>query len=254
MSNTRKPEKRTIHLISGDKGGTGKSAFAALMIDYYASKGISIQAIDGDITNPTLSSCYADALGVVVSDDRDMRDQLNLIFLAAQQDGKTVIVDLPARSEAILSDWMQAFSVLDLAQQHQIELVKWWVSDGDPSTIEMFAASVNATATISHVLVKNMGLAKPIHWIELDGRREIQDWLTAGKIRVLEFPWMDKNLIARVRRAETSFANMLEDTKTVDILTQGRIQGYLRQGFAALDQVDVLQAAARGTSDSEQAA
>lgn len=245
---------RCIHLVSGDKGGTGKSAFAALMIDYYASQGVAIQAIDGDITNPTLSSCYADAIGVVVSDDRDMRSQLNLIFLAAQEQGKTVIVDLPARSEGVLADWLDAFDVLALAKQDQIELVKWWVSDSDPSTLAMFTTSVQAFEQMPHVLVKNMGLAKPIHWSGLEQNVEIQGWMKSAKIDVLEFPWMDKNLIAQVRQAGTTFTKMLDDQQSTDVLTRGRIQGYLRQGFKALEQTSIFQSASGKSSRSKASA
>ena len=229
-----------IHLVSGDKGGTGKSAFSSLLVDYFTSKDIALRAIDGDITNPTLSMCYPDAVGVVVSDDRDQRNQLNIIFLAAQEDSRLVVVDLPARSEVPISGWLDAYSVIELAKECNIDLVKWWLSDGEPSTIDMFVASVKEHPDIPHVFVKNMGLAKPIHWAVLEENTDIQKWYEEGKIEVTELPWVHRDLINKVRRARRSFLALSEDKGAMDIMTRGCMSYYLREGFRALEATQVI--------------
>ena len=173
-SSTKKPagsksaEKPRIHLVSGDKGGTGKSVVSAMLVDYCRSKQQTIQPIDGDMTNPTLSGAYPDAIEMVVSDDRDMRSQLNTIFVSAQKEGKTVIVDLPARSESALTAWFSEYNVLSLAEAQGIKFIKWWVTDGDPSTLDLFSKSVKGFPEIRHIFVKNMGLTKPVHWTVLE--------------------------------------------------------------------------------------
>lgn len=240
LSAESSPERRRIHLVSGDKGGTGKSMVSAMLVDYCQSKQQTIQAIDGDITNPTLSGAYRDALEMVVSDDRDMRSQLNTIFLSAQKEGKTVIVDLPARSESSLSAWFSEYNVLSLSETHQIEFIKWWVSDGDPATLDLFVKSVQHFPTIRHILVKNMGLTKPVHWTVLESWPEIGRWHGDGTIEVIEFPWMDKLLISQVRHSQQTFGELANAEKVDNILVKGRIQGFLKQGFAALEQSQIF--------------
>ncbi|NEZ55831.1 cobalamin biosynthesis protein CobQ [Adonisia turfae] len=245
-SSTKKPagsksaEKPRIHLVSGDKGGTGKSVVSAMLVDYCRSKQQVIQPIDGDMTNPTLSGAYPDAIEMVVSDDRDMRSQLNTIFVSAQKEGKTVIVDLPARSESALTAWFSEYNVLSLAEAQGIKFIKWWVTDGDPSTLDLFSKSVKGFPEIRHIFVKNMGLTKPVHWTVLESWPEIGQWQQDGIIEMIEFPWMDKLLISRVRRAQQTFGELADAAATDDILTQGRIQGFLRQGFMALEQTSVF--------------
>ncbi|MEM6255053.1 MAG: cobalamin biosynthesis protein CobQ [Cyanobacteria bacterium P01_D01_bin.156] len=234
------PKGPYIHLVSGDKGGTGKSMVSAMLVDYCRSKQQSIQPIDGDMTNPTLSEAYADALEIVVSDDRDMRSQLNTIFVSAQKEGKIVIVDLPARSELSLKAWFSDYNVLALAESHGIQFIKWWVSDGDPSTLDLFSKSVKEFPEIRHIFVKNMGLTKPVHWSVLEAWPEMGQWQQDGTIEIIEFPWMDKLLISQVRRAQQTFGELANAAETDDILTQGRIQGFLKQGFAALEQTQIF--------------
>ena len=236
-------ERTRIHLVSGDKGGTGKSMVSAMLVDYCKFKQEKFQAIDGDITNPTLSGSYPDAIDMVVSDDRDMRSQLNTMFIAAQKDRKTVIVDLPARSESSLGAWFTEYNVLALAETHQIEFIKWWVSDGDPSTLDLFVSSVPMFPEIRHILVKNMGLSKPIHWTVLDLWPDIDQWHQAGTIEIIEFPWMDKRLISRMRSSQQTFGELAQAKEVDDVLEQARIQGFLKQGFAALEQTQIFRRA-----------
>lgn len=242
-TDTSSQQRPYIHLVSGDKGGTGKSMVSAMLVDYCRSKQQMIQPIDGDITNPTLSEAYEDALEIIVSDDRDMRSQLNTIFISAQKDGKTVIVDLPARSETALSAWFSDYNVLSLAESQGIQIIKWWVSDGDPSTLDLFSKSVKGFPEIRHIFVKNMGLTKPVHWAVLESWPEIGQWHQDGSIEMIEFPWMDKLLISQVRRTQQTFGELANASETDDILGQGRIQGFLKQGFAALEQTQIFQSA-----------
>ena len=48
-ADSKSAEKPRIHLVSGDKGGTGKSVVSAMLVDYCRSKQQVIQPIDGDM-------------------------------------------------------------------------------------------------------------------------------------------------------------------------------------------------------------
>ena len=231
-------KKRWVQLISGEKGGTGKSVTAAQLYECYkAHDGLKAQAIDGDLTNPSLSIMYTDVLPLILSDDRDELDQLNVVFTAAMEKDVDVIVDLPARSESILNQWINDYKVLSLAEKYNIQFVKWWVSDGDPLSIPLFIDSTKRFPRIEHIFVKNMGLAKPRQWSQWEQDSDIKEWRKEGEI--IELPFMDKNLIAYSRKVGKSFSALMQDPN-VNVLDQGRYEGFLDQGIQALSNTRVF--------------
>ena len=231
--------RRWVQFVSGEKGGTGKSAFAALLYELYKTqRDWKVKAIDGDLTNPSLSVMYDDVTPVVLSDDRDELSQLNIVFMAALEKDVDVIVDLPARSESILSHWIDDYNVLDIAANYNIGFIKWWVSDGDPLSIPVFIQSTRDFPAIKHVFVKNMGLAKPMHWEQWESDPDMAEWRKDGEF--IEFPWMNKELIAKSREFKKSFGE-LAHSSVIDVLQQGRFQGFLGQGFRAIQAAQVFQ-------------
>ena len=248
-------KKRWVQLISGEKGGTGKSVTATQLYECYkVHDGLKLQAIDGDLTNPSLSIMYRNVIPLVLSDDRDELDQLNVLFTAALEKDTDVIVDLPARSESILTQWMNDYKVLSLAEKYNIQFVKWWVSDGDPLSIPIFIESTKKFPKIEHIFVKNMGLAKPRQWSQWELDRDMAEWREEGEI--VELPFMDKNLIAYSRKVGKSFRALMQDSN-VNVLDQGRYEGFLDQGIQAFSNTRVFkeileaqQAASDGDSKS----
>lgn len=91
------PSKRII-IITGDKGGVGKSTFARGLLDIIWHKGIPCAAYDCDMRNPNLKRFYA-TVGKVVQLDLGAPGGLDQFLNAlVEQPESLALLDFPAQS------------------------------------------------------------------------------------------------------------------------------------------------------------
>jgi hypothetical protein len=186
-----------IHLMDGEKGGTGKSWVARTTVQGYIDVGnasgrlanaadVPFYGIEADRSNPTLSRFYGDCTQYVIfSEDVKFADEADELFDLALT--HHLVVNLPAQVHVSLTRWMRRKGLIEYAAASGISLVKWFVSDGERDSLDVFLRSVEEFGTeIPHVFVKNYGRCDEWDYFEADD--SVQAAIAQYKVKVIDFP------------------------------------------------------------------
>jgi len=220
-----------INLIDGEKGGVGKSWVARTIIQYLIDKAIPYASIEADRSNPTVMNIYKDSRPSFFSENEKFSDSPDPIFDQAIQ--KTVVVNLPAQAHRAVSAWIQTKGLIDLGKIHNVSFVKWFISDGEDDSIELFIESLKYYKdSISHVFVKNFGRCDDWSYFEANelGQKAIAD----HKVKVIDFPKLPDG-----RRIEINAKRMTFDAaRNYDKFTmigRNQVETYMRKVYEVFD-------------------
>lgn len=240
-----------IHLVTGDKGNVGKSAWCTALIEYYRYHNKPLELIDADSDSQTMTKVYSEAFPLMLSDNRAyaafVDDIYEITFKEIQKKdaGGDVLVDLPAGGEKFINKWIDDCSMIERAKQDKVEIYKWWVSDSDAASIQLFEEDVVKYPSIHHIFLKNMGRSHPPQWIGFDKRKKIKAMIKSGEIRVLEIPDLTLNIIDDLREAGARLSDVLAD-KTYEkfgLGTNMRVNGWVDKTRAFLVPIITLEKA-----------
>jgi hypothetical protein len=157
-----------IHLMDGEKGGTGKSWVARTLMQCYIDAGnasgrsanaadILFGGIESDRSNPSLSRIYGDYTKYAIfSEDLKFADEADKLFDLSMT--HHLVVNLPAQVHRSMTRWIRQKGLIEYAAASGVSLIKWFVSDGEKDSLEAFLRSVEEFGSeIPHVFVKNYG-------------------------------------------------------------------------------------------------
>ncbi|MFP5275377.1 hypothetical protein [Coleofasciculus sp.] len=103
-----------VHLVDGEKGGTGKSFLCKTMVEYCLGQKLPFVLIDTDRTNPDVLEVYADkcpAYKCFFSENEENVDSADPILYRAME-GNHVIVNLPSQIYTFVSEWFERTGIL----------------------------------------------------------------------------------------------------------------------------------------------
>jgi hypothetical protein len=92
--------RKSIYLVTGAKGGTGKSMWSGALLDYLLLKGSTPALAEADTTNPDVMKSY---LEEVPSDafDLDLADGwISMVNFVDERKDNEIVINAPARNEA----------------------------------------------------------------------------------------------------------------------------------------------------------
>lgn len=222
----------TLNFIDGEKGGTGKSWFARTVHHLFIRRKLPFIGIDSDTANPTYHNIYPDTYQIPFSirdKDCDLADQ---IFELARE--AHLIVNLPAQVHVGLSQWLLDKDVITIAPQHDITLKKWWISDGEEDSIQLFINSVTRYGKgIQHFFVRNAG--RCTEWEYCDAHQDLQQTIAAHNVKVIDFPKLGDMRRIRINAERMDFEKALAHP-AFGILGQAQVSLYLKTAEMSLDQ------------------
>jgi hypothetical protein len=231
-----------IHLMDGEKGGTGKSWVARTTVQGYIDAGnasgrlanaadVPFYGIESDRSNPTLSRFYGDCTQYVIfSEDVKFADEADELFDLALT--HHLVVNLPAQVHVSLTRWMRRKGLIEYAAASGISLVKWFVSDGERDSLDVFLRSLEEFGTeIPHVFVKNYGRCDEWDYFEADD--SVQAAIQQHKVKVIDFPELaiSKRIPINAKSMTFAQARQYEGFPT---LGRHQIVIYLREAYQAL--------------------
>jgi hypothetical protein len=124
-----------IVIVSGSKGGVGKSLTTMALLDYYAVNHKYLKLIDADTNNPDVWRCYGRTADGEVIDLEDVDGWIRLVNLCDASPFKAVVVNTPAQSNA--SVHKHAAILLDSMRELGRPLITLWVINRQRDSLEL---------------------------------------------------------------------------------------------------------------------
>ncbi|WP_017740791.1 hypothetical protein [Scytonema hofmannii] len=116
-ANTDDKAQRRLVIVTGDKGGVGKSTFARGLLQLYVDKDIKCLAYEADQRNPQMARHFGKKYGPLVDYidifRRGGADEL-LITIEKKQDYATFLLDLPAQSGGFFEEFVKELAFFEM--------------------------------------------------------------------------------------------------------------------------------------------
>lgn len=229
-----------LHLIGGDKGGTGKSFVCRALIQYHLDRGIACSVFDSDRSNPDVMRIYGKDTGcrvAVFSEGERYEDTANALFNAALE--QRTICNLPAQIFIAVRQWLENNELLDLAAEAGVTFYQWHISDCGSDSLKLFINSLNYFGDrVPHIFVKNFGMTDD--WEPFDDDEQLQKLVADYGVRVIGFPKYvgnrDRNMIDSL---SMTFGQAREYEGFGPIQRQ-RVKTFLRKAYESFDEVRYL--------------
>jgi hypothetical protein len=179
-----KHQKRMI-LVTGNKGGTGKSTFSRGLLDVYTHLGLSCRAYDSDTQNPQLFRHYDKSVGVSRIDIALRGGADVLLDDLEQSKAAVVLVDLPAGSGNSFEHYERDVQLISSASElgYRLTVV---------SVLSRVKDAVNALRLlmefcgdrVDYIAVKNLHFGEADKFKRFDQSKAKAQFLTLGGVEI----------------------------------------------------------------------
>ena len=193
--------KKRLILVSGQKGGVGKSTFSRVLLDNLRQQGRSVAAFDGDGAVGHLLQYYGEKqngklipnqnalLGVESYDLRDRRDREHLLE-SLHMNASVLLHDLPAGAlssitEAVDVTAQSAMALVNAAKQMGYATTVVIVVNTDTASARAVETTIAAFGDkAQYVVVKNLNGCTLDDFIVYDGFNDATGRQTGGEARL----------------------------------------------------------------------
>lgn len=148
-----------------------------------------------------------------------------------------MIVSLAAQVSRAMNTWIEQNKLIELANEHDVKLCKWFVCSGGYDSVYLFCQSLRKHETrIPHILVRNFG--KCDDWGAVEEYQEVQKLIKKYKVKVIDFPKLGYREGYIIDQARLRFDEARE-YKKFPIMGRQRVVNFLKAAYAAFDEVGV---------------
>ena len=226
-------DKHNVYLVGGIKGGTGKSHFTRILLEFFVLKSWQdkFTLIEADPCIGDVSEIYDDCQKIIFSDNKFQKNIPNLIFKNAID--KTVIVNLPSNIKRSFDSWLIQSKMLTLeGSKYYGKIVYFFVSDGSFRSVEQFIKHIDTykqqLKQLNNVLVLNRGrLTCGEHFNHLEDYDALMSLIKEYKIPVLVIPEFESSLQFFCDRQSYTYSQAQE--KAEFFMDKQRISNYLNE-------------------------
>ncbi len=124
-----------IIIVSGSKGGVGKSLATMALLDYFTTNHKLLKLIDADVNNPDVFRCYGRQTNGEVLDLDDVEGWIQLVNLCDAAPYKAVVVNTPAQSNVAVVK--HAAILLNSLRELARPLITLWVINRQRDSLEL---------------------------------------------------------------------------------------------------------------------
>ncbi len=251
-------EKTVLHFIDGEKGGVGKSTFASLLYEWYLDKEFPIKLIDADRSNPDvgltyLKEEYEKYLNGDIEEQIFFAGDISLesnygkadeIVNSVTEETGDILINLPASVGVYFNEWLEICLKESLIQKqyediNNIYVLRWWVTDGSASSLDLLEETINSYPYLPYVLVLNNvnGMTAEQFSETRLGKKMLNNELPAN-ISFIEIPKL--SLIEKemnyLKKNHISF-NEATTSREVKVLTRQRIKTFVRKSHESISKI-----------------
>lgn len=132
---------KALLVVHGEKGGTGKSLFARILVSYLHTIGytteqdVSVYDADGDGQGMQLVRTVPAALPVRISEPLSGAQILDTLM--EDEARQAALIDLGARQHRELRDWMAATDVGALVEDGHLDVTVYWLVGGTLDSVQL---------------------------------------------------------------------------------------------------------------------
>lgn len=131
--------KRIFNMVSGDKGGVGKSFTSLAMIDYLTTKGEKVVVIETDRSNPDVARMYRGSLKCYFIDLNTENGWMDLMDAVNSHPDASFVMSAPAGIGGALKSFLPSFKNFLVRYKTPVELVLWWVMNNQHDSVNLLA-------------------------------------------------------------------------------------------------------------------
>lgn len=230
-----------IHFADGNKGGVGKSFFCRTLYQWFIDHQHPVTGIEADVDSPDFKGIYNQVMVAEFSEQEARMGRANAIIETAVDTKQSVVVNLPATVHKRFRHWIEDNDILTLAQDYDIELVKWFVITGEYDSCKSLEASLNRFGkSIRHIVVKNL---KYPEWDFFESSESIQTLIEDSDATVICLPKLSARIASTLLQERLPFDQALDYRgKNFYITEQSALRRFMRLAYAQLETTGVLPA------------
>ena len=229
--NTTSAFKSRVYFADGNKGGVGKSFLCRTLYQWFVDQQVPVVGIEADVNSPDFKGIYPEVAVSQFSEDETVGARANSILNTAVEAQQSVVVNMPATVHGAFQSWVSNYGIVNLAAEHQVELVKWFVITGEFDSLKSLENSLNVFGEqIKHVVVRNL---KYPEWEFFDGAEELQALIQETGSQVIDLPKLPLRVASTLLQQRLSFAaGKSYQGKGFGIVEQAAVKTYLRTAYA----------------------
>lgn len=252
------PIKKRLVIVTGDKGGVGKSTFARGLVQTYLDKGQRFIGFDADSSNSQLlrfygRHCHIEPLDIFKTGNIDqffdeMKTKANP---KVGGDGEIIqpeslfLLELPPQSRRILRKFVEEMTFLETAEKHYnirvtMVVVISRVIDSINQLIDLHSFCGNQ---VDYIVVKNLFFGEPDEFTRYKNSPEVQK--IKKQLESQKSPFSDMTMPELIERSydyldenSMTFRQGMEQTDLPSV--KGRVTSWLRTFKSEIEPVKEL--------------
>ncbi|NEQ53833.1 MAG: hypothetical protein F6K11_27500 [Leptolyngbya sp. SIO3F4] len=202
-----------IHIISGEKGGVGKSIISLALPEVLRAKGSEFVICEADRSNGDVGAAFEGKHKVIYPyfvEDADQIDQADEVLEVALS-GANVIVNTPAQSHRAIAKWF-SFGSAELAIEEGVNICFWFVTSGEHDSVSLFMDSLKEFKGFPHVLIRNEHFTERIirDYSNPDAWEPIAEAIKQHKVPLVNFPKLPPGDIDYIKTNYFTFQDVIE--------------------------------------------
>lgn len=173
-----------VWMVSGSKGGVGKSIVSMALTHYLSKRGQEVLLVEADTANPDVGKAYGKSLETVYLNLDEKDGWMDLANLLAEHPEQTAVINTPARSgEGVkLYGSMLSSSLEDLDRA----LVTLWIINSQRDSLQLLRDYLDAMQAGTTYVLRNL-YHGPERKFELYNASNIRETIEA-RGKTLNFP------------------------------------------------------------------
>ena len=231
----------TLHLVTGDKGGTGKTFLARTLAQYFADKEIDLALFDADRCNPLFKKIYQNAgCGeIILKESKEYENDARPAYLSAME--KTTLVDLPAQVIGALKKWFEKNSLFEMAQEHGVDFTIWFVSNGEEYSLELFDEYLSYfQERVNYVFVKNLHFCGEEGWVLLEENKYLQQKMNEYGVKIVNLPSFELDSCRHLIGKYALTFGAATQYQAFNVFDRQGAKTYLRKSYEAFDSAGAI--------------
>jgi CobQ/CobB/MinD/ParA nucleotide binding domain len=234
----------SIHLVTGEKGGVGKSKVALHLVAYFAMKGLPFVVAECDTSNGDVGVACKGKHEVIYpkfTDNPDRVNEADLLVEASLERNAHVITNSAAQTFDGLAAWLRSGSI-DAAQLSDVQLVVWFTSNGEKDSIALLYRSLESFGSeIQHILVRNPFFTDRLKYdYSAPERNEaLAEILQRFSVPIVDLPRYAPTDLDIIRTHDLTFTEAIT-SPLLGVVSRSRVQRSLKEFFAQLNTLEVF--------------